>query len=92
MDNIERDVVAAMRLGYGVHYGRYKADHPHTKIEPEPEEIDVSDIKFISCGYCGKQFSPFLEGRSHNSKYCSRECYRNVGRERARSRYHRKGV
>lgn len=31
LDNLERDVVAAMRLGYGVHYGAYKADHPHTR-------------------------------------------------------------
>lgn len=28
-DNIERDVIAAMKLGYGVHYGAYKADYPN---------------------------------------------------------------
>lgn len=28
LDNIEKDVIAAMELGYGVHYGHYKADHP----------------------------------------------------------------
>lgn len=30
-DNLDLDVIDALRLGYGVQYGRFKADHPFTK-------------------------------------------------------------
>lgn len=39
-----------------------------------------------TCVYCGKKYV-VLPG-SHPSKYCSYECVRNIGRDRARSRYH----
>ena len=38
-DNLDLDVRRAQLLGYGIHYGRYKADHPNTKqYETEPPE------------------------------------------------------
>ena len=36
LDNIDLDMIAADRLGYGVQYGRFKADHPFTKEANEP--------------------------------------------------------
>lgn len=30
-DNIDLDVMDALAMGYGVQYGRFKADHPFTK-------------------------------------------------------------
>ena len=88
LDNIERDVIAAMELGYGVHYGWYKADHPHTQEEAsEPNERSQGIQKdAIACLHCGKVFSPVQEGRSHNSKYCCFECYRAANTERAKNR------
>ena len=40
-DNIDLDVRRAELLGYGIHYGRYKADYPNTKgMDPEQEDSD----------------------------------------------------
>jgi len=39
-----------------------------------------------TCAYCGKKYV-VLPG-SRPSKYCSYECVRNIGRDRARSRYY----
>ena len=39
-----------------------------------------------TCAYCGKKYVVLPGSRS--SKYCSYECIRNVGRDRARSRYY----
>lgn len=33
-DNLEMDTKRALDLGYGVQYGRFKADYPHTMDEP----------------------------------------------------------
>ena len=38
MDRIEYDVMEAERLGYGIHYGHYKADHPISDWNPEIAE------------------------------------------------------
>ena len=70
LDNIERDVVAAMKLGYGVHYGHYKADYPHTKdcspTKDHPQSLPDAGEEF-HCALCGKVFL-----RSHGGqKYCS---------------------
>lgn len=90
LDNIERDVIAAERIGYGCHYGRYKADHPYTRVE-EPERKDIpDDADKRVCGHCGKEFCLFPEGRSHNSKYCSRKCYYDAAKLRAAERRYAK--
>ena len=31
MDNLDKDIRMAEKLGYGVHYGAFKADYPNTK-------------------------------------------------------------
>ena len=41
-DNLELDSRMAMDLGYGVHYGRFKADHPHTMDAPVKIEGNAS--------------------------------------------------
>lgn len=79
LDNIERDVIRAERLGYGCHYGRYNADHPYTRVE-EPEEIPEGAPSRI-CEHCGKLYG--MAGRSHNSKFCSDACYYQAARKRA---------
>lgn len=89
LDNIERDVVAAMKLGYGVHYGRYKADYPHTKADdvtaavPKPAP-EAEERAF--CVLCGTEFL-----RSHGcQKYCSDECRRSATKARWQTYYQRK--
>lgn len=69
LDNIERDSAMAMKLGYGVHYGRYKADHPHTRSE-EPEKKLTEDAK--PCVRCGKLFEPRKSGQEQ--KFCCEQC------------------
>lgn len=78
LDNIERDVIRAERLGYGCHYGRYKADHPYTRMEEE--EIPEGAPSRI-CEHCGKLYG--MAGRSNNSKFCSDACYNQAARKRA---------
>ena len=66
MDNIEKDVAAALKLGYGVHYGRYKVDYPFTanhSVVKEPEEKRT-------CKLCGIEFIPHRS----DQRYCSEEC------------------
>lgn len=93
LDNIERDVIAAMRLGYGVHYGHYKADYPYTKDpapipvqKPEAEPAKpVEEEKDAVCPVCGKTFI-----RNHGRKYCSEECAVKASRVKAREYYQKK--
>lgn len=70
LDNIEKDVIAAMELGYGVHYGHYKADHPHTREDkPEPQ---IPEEYMRTCRYCGRQFS--TRGQHYRKLYCDDDC------------------
>lgn len=69
-DNLDKDVAMALKLGYGVHYGAYKADHPHTR-EKEPEEI-LDQSRFGLCLNCGKRFSKC--GRGYRKLYCDDVC------------------
>lgn len=48
IDNLEMDTKRALDLGYGVQYGRFKADHPHTMDEPIIREEDMGN-----CQWCG---------------------------------------
>lgn len=66
MDNLEKDVAAAMRLGYGVHYGRYKADHPNTK---EDAGEDPGNRK---CRNCGEPIR--ATGLRNRRLYCDDRC------------------
>lgn len=78
LDNLDRDVIRAERLGYGCHYGQYKADHPHTRAEgsnPAPI-IEAQEIPntLKSCRMCGKMFDPEELGYTRARKFCSNEC------------------
>lgn len=79
MDNLDRDVKAAMRLGYGVHYGRYKVDYPNTKDDAEEMPLPTKPSK--RCPECGMEFVP---GRV-DQKFCTDDC-RNRANMRLRSR------
>ena len=68
MDNLDRDIREAKRLGYGVHYGHYKADHPHTA--DLSEETPAPKFPIIRCKHCGREFEQIHKNR----QYCSEEC------------------
>lgn len=70
MDNLDRDIREAQRLGYGVHYGRYKADHPHTKPVPIDVSAKGSKPQVRICKECGCQF----EKRKGIYDFCSDRC------------------
>lgn len=76
-DNIELDVIDAQAQGYGCHYGRYKADHPHTaaaneaRLETKPKQATTTrPIYERICCTCGRQFQT-----NHKQRiYCSDKC------------------
>ena len=69
-DNLALDVRRAELLGYGPHYGRYKADYPHTREdqEQEPEPVPKGWERKI-CPTCQKEFYG-----KHNQVYCGEAC------------------
>ena len=74
MTNLDRDIRMAEKLGYGVRYGLYKADHPHTK----DIEVDVRIAAPRKCQNCGAVFYTEIK----NKKYCSTHCQKNAGMRR----------
>lgn len=78
MTNLDRDIRMAEKLGYGVHYGLYKADHPHTK----DIEVDVRIAAPRKCQNCG---AVFYHERG-NKIYCSVRCQKNAGMRRHNQR------
>ena len=76
MDNIDRDLREAERLGYGCHYGWYKADHPYT-AEPEEEQSKKNGTGICRC--CGAMF--YKGGRA--KLYCSDECREKYNQQKA---------
>jgi hypothetical protein len=88
MDNLDRDVREAQRLGYGVHYGRYKADHPHTKPDPNAQ-VKAPEIR--ECRFCGKEY--VLDRLSGLGNFCSDNCklsHRRANNAQAVARSRRK--
>lgn len=67
IDNLDKDIKMAEKLGYGIHYGAYKADHPHTK-EMEPEIISEDSQACLWCGIL------FRRERSQRKIFCSDYC------------------
>ena len=87
MSNLDKDLAEAKRLGYGVWYGRYKADHPGTPVvKPEPEPVVEEEPPDAVCDICGK---PFLK-YNYRQKYCSRECSEEANRRRSNAKYRQK--
>ncbi len=94
-DHLDYDTRRAQELGYGVHYGRYKADHPNTRAEYEraaerkPKKPPTKTI--LTCKMCGLEF---VKGTGPKQLYCSPECKEEAGRrakqeskERKRAKY-----
>lgn len=80
MDNIDRAMKEAERLGFGVSYGKYRAAYPSGSagVLPSPRKSAVPQKPAASCVCCGK---PFV--RTHASQvYCSEECRYIVFRKR----------
>ena len=81
MDRLELDSILMKKLGYGVHYGKYKADHPHTEdlaglILGEKEEKKT-------CAFCGKEF----KSGDRRKMYCNDDC---KGRAREKRKQEKK--
>lgn len=72
MDNLTRAVLAAERLGYGCHYGNYKADYPHTRPAPDDPAGTLPEMpqEIRKCSHCGK---PFVR-RTNLRRFCSETC------------------
>lgn len=100
MDNLERDVRMAEKLGYGCHYGWYKADHPHT-AELTDEEILGLPVKgkkkkpaakkgpeMTVCLWCGESFPATRHRRQYCNDDCRRYAYEKVKRERKKAEAH----
>lgn len=72
MDNIDRIMKEADRLGYGVSYGKYRAAYPNGSrdVVPKPAPSDSPEKPAAICRHCGKEFV-----KNHaNQAYCSAEC------------------
>ena len=79
MDNISRDMLRAKALGYGCHYGKYKADHPDPVPEqPQPKKETEQPTKI--CRFCGQEFTDGT--RNANARYCDVQCYRQANAQR----------
>lgn len=82
LDNIDLDMRDADRLGYGVQYGRYKADHPFTKdanearisgkqgTQPAKQYISIKRVHEKTCPICRKKFTTTTKLK----KYCCERC------------------
>jgi hypothetical protein len=87
LDNIDLDMRDAARLGYGVQYGRFKADHPFTKDaneerltgkqkkQPAPEKVSIKQVHEKLCPICGKKFITTTKLK----KYCCPKCREKAG-------------
>lgn len=82
LDNINLDVIEADRLGYGPHYGHFKADHPFTKDaneerlggkqhqQPAKQYVSIKRVYEKTCPICGKKFTTTTKLK----KYCCVSC------------------
>lgn len=89
-DHLEYDVMRAEALGYGCHYGAYKADRPETRADFEADtgiveikKVDTSKVE-KKCQHCGGVF--YAGGLGTKKVYCSDECRQRANDERERER------
>lgn len=88
MDNIDRMMKEADRLGFGVSYGKYRAAYPNGSADvlPSPPKPKPPERPSGICKMCGKNFV-----KSHaNTIYCGPECKIAAERKRQRDWYHNK--
>ena len=69
MDRLTYDVREAERLGYGVHYGHYKADHPISDFDPDAPQKPKT-LPPRKCKECQAEFIP----PRPNAWYCCDDC------------------
>lgn len=76
MDNLDLDVRDALSLGYGCHYGDFKADHPHTaeanedrltKAKKKPKARPVYEVY---CAGCGQKFTTTNKRQRYHDDAC----------------------
>ena len=68
MDRLEMDSVLMEKMGYGVHYGKYKANHPHTEELAHFQAGKPEEKR--QCAFCGKEF----ESNDRRKMYCDDDC------------------
>lgn len=78
MDNLDNDTRLAMAFGYGVHYGRFKADYPNTR---EKEILIPKKVETAKCLWCGSEFPATKRGR----RFCKEQCAHNYYTARRRA-------
>ena len=73
-DNLDLDVIDAQAMGYGVHYGQFKADHPFTKDANEarlaPTPKSKQKVYEFTCRGCGEKFTTTIALQ----RYCGENC------------------
>lgn len=84
MDNIDRIMKEAERLGFGVSYGKYRAAYPYGSADVLTSSPKSKPPKNAGiCKMCGKNFV-----KSHaNAIYCGPECKIAAERKRQRDWY-----
>ena len=72
MDNIDRIMKEADRLGFGVSYGKYRAAHPNGSgdVIPAASKPKSPEKPTGNCVFCG---NPFVKSHA-NQVYCGDEC------------------
>lgn len=87
MDNIDRIMKEADRLGFGCSYGKYRAAYPNGSADVLPSAKRASSgKKIVVCRHCGKAFVV----RHGKHVYCSEECREAVFYQRQRDYYAKK--
>lgn len=79
-DNLDLDSRRALELGYGVHYGRYKADYPHTK---DASEEPGKKLPVANCIGCGEEFEKTRSSRMFCCDDCRRRYYDGLDKKPA---------
>ena len=93
MDNLARDVALAEQLGYGCHYGRFKAVYPNTMDKSIEEILGTGKAKRVKiktvevpetrkCKGCGREIQP----GPYHKLYCDDDCRRYHYEKRKRER------
>lgn len=80
MDNIDRIMKEADRLGFGCRYGKYRAAYPNGSADVLPSAKKTPSVKTVPCRLCGKMFVV----KHGNQSYCSEDCRDEVFRQRQR--------
>lgn len=75
MDNLARDCIEMKRLGYGCHYGKYKADHPSPVAHREEFFFDEEEDDTAVCPTCGIRFRPIRCSQIYCGALCQSRRY-----------------